>query len=126
MILLSIPSQNYSAQPRTFETPNPIDPSFSRMAVTLTRENWPGTPQDTIVEVAIDVALDGVTYGTTLGARSSFVGGVRQYQKDGQTITVTQERVEVTLMGVGLTTRKIRASLNNTLPLRTAVTVEAV
>jgi len=123
MVLVSIPSSNYGPNTRQFESPSGlIDPAATRMRVTLTRENWPGADTDVIGSIALEVSTDGTTYPPISGASKQLLGGTI-LGRDGVTPIAT-DYVECTLPGVGLTTRRVRATCINTSALRTAITVE--
>jgi hypothetical protein len=121
MVLVQVASQNYPANTRQFETPNPIDPALARMRITVTRENWPGADGEIIGSIALEVALDGVTYPPISGASTALLGGAT-VGRNGAAIPT--QYVECDLPGVGMATRKVRATFVNTQNLRTAVTVE--
>lgn len=122
-VLVSIPSQNYSPNTRQFESPaGIISADATLMRVTLTRENWPGTQNDSIGSIGLEVSTDGVNYPPISGASTELMGGTI-LGRDGVT-PIAQQYVECTLPGVGLTTRRVRAVCINNQTLRTAITVE--
>lgn len=121
-VLFQAPSNVYSAQLRVFESPNPIDPALSRIRITVTRENWPGDNQTPLVTMGIEISQDGVTYPPISGCSAVFVGGVRLL-RDNVT-PAPDDYVECSVPGVGLTTRKVRLTINNVQQLRTAFKLE--
>jgi hypothetical protein len=123
MILIQLGSQNYSAQPRVFETPT-LDPVVRVIKITLTRENWPGDPQTPLVTMGFEVSLDGVTYPAISGGSGTANGGV-VLERDNVTPLPSQV-FTCDVPGIGLATRKVRVTVENFQPLRTAILAEAL
>lgn len=125
MILINLPSANYPAlaQPREFESPI-LDPTVRTIKITLTRENWPGDSATPLVTMGFRVALDGVTYPPISGGSGTANGGVKLGRDNVTPEAVEEFRSDVP--GVGLPNRRVRVTVQNFQPLRTAIVAEAL
>lgn len=117
-VVASVSATNYQAGARAFG-PVAIPAGVTTISATFTREAWPLTINDTVLQVAVEASVDGgVTY--PYGSKSVWFGGVRT-QRDGSTATSeTITRSSLPLTG----TRLVRATVTVLSPLRTAVTLE--
>lgn len=120
MILAQVPSSSYSAQRRNFVYPQPLDPSWTQVKVTLTRESWPDTGGE-IVHFGADLSLDGGQTWQFAGEAGAMGGDLLKGDGTPRTISAFM----VTLRNVGDPNRRVRGYINNVVTLTTAVTVEA-
>jgi hypothetical protein len=85
MATRTIQSRNYQPGNYTVDFPTVAEKRFSTCSINFSRENWPGTNQDTVATVVIERSEDGVNW-EEIGA-ATFPGGVLTHPRTGQTVT---------------------------------------
>lgn len=119
--LITVPSQSYTATtgtPRKVVLPQPLDPAVKSVRLRLTRESWPAG--DPLISMGFDYSMDGNTW--IFAGSATFVGGVFI----GRSGPMLESTVTFDVPNVGVSGRRLRASVENFQAVTTAITVETL